>query len=137
MNSFELKILSADKPFYDGISYSLTVPTHDGSYGILAHHHNVITAVVPGLLYFTDSENVTQTVVVSNGIVKVEKNNVLILVETAERPEEIDENRARRAAEAAKEELLQKKGILEYHIAQKNMARAISRLKAKNKNYNL
>ena len=45
-----------------------------------------------------------------------------------ERPEEIDANRARRAADRAKEAMLQKRSIQEYRVAQYNLARAMSRL---------
>ena len=68
---------------------------------------------------------------VSNGLVKVENGEVLVLVDTIERPEEIDANRARRDADAAKEALLQKKSIQEYRSAQANLARALSRLRVK------
>ena len=57
--------------------------------------------------------------------------NMLLLVDTAERPEDIDANRAKRAADAAKEELLQKKSLQEYKSAQANLARARSRLRVK------
>ena len=50
----------------------------------------------------------------------------------AERPEDIDANRAQRAADQAREELLQKKSIQEYRTAQAQLARAISRLRVKN-----
>ena len=36
MKSFRLKLLAADKAFYDGECLSLTVPSPDGKYGILA-----------------------------------------------------------------------------------------------------
>ena len=52
-------------------------------------------------------------------------------MDTAERPEEIDTNRARRDADAAKEALLQKKSIQEYRAAQATLARAVSRLRVK------
>ena len=64
----------------------------------------------------------------SNGLLKVEDGEVLILVDTIERPEEIDINRARRDADAAKEALLQKRSIQEYHTAQANLSRALNRL---------
>jgi F-type H+-transporting ATPase subunit epsilon len=54
-------------------------------------------------------------------------------VDTAERPEEIDANRARRAADEAKEALLQKRSIQEYHAAQANLSRALSRLRVKHR----
>ena len=61
----------------------------------------------------------------------MENNTVLILVDTIERPEEIDANRARREAEEAMEAILQKKSIQSYHTAQARMARALNRLKVK------
>ena len=63
---------------------------------------------------------------------KIEDNEVLILADTAERPEEIDANRARRAEANAREALLQKKSIQEHRAAQANLARAINRLRVKN-----
>ena len=63
---------------------------------------------------------------------KIENNEVLVLVDAAERPEEIDENRAKAEAAAAREAILQKKSIQEYHSAQTRLARAINRLKVKN-----
>ena len=61
---------------------------------------------------------------VSAGLIKIENDDVLVLVDAAERPEEIDANRAQRAADEAKETLLQKRSILEYRLAQSNLARA-------------
>ena len=108
-NKFFLHILAADKPFYEGECVSLVVPTLQGQYGIMAHHSNYISAVVPGELDFTVEEDGKEKRIraaVSEGIVKVEKNEVLVLVDTAESPDEIDESRARRAADAAKEDML-------------------------------
>lgn len=132
MNAFSLTVLAAEKPFYEGECISLVVPTSDGQYGIQAMHNNIIAAIVPGMLKIT-APNGTETVAaVSEGLVKVEGNDVLLLVDTAERPEEIDINHAKRSAEQAKEAILQKKSIQDYYAAQAKMARAISRLKVKN-----
>lgn len=131
MNSFNLHILAADKTFYEGECNSLVIPTIEGQYGIQAYHRNTIAAIVPGVLELTTSNNKRITAAVSDGLAKIEDNEVLILVDTAERPEEIDANRAKRAADRAKEEMLQKKSIQEYRLAQANLARAVSRLKAK------
>ena len=79
----------------------------------------------------THSRRPVRHAAVSGGIAKVENGEVLILVDTAERPEEIDIMRARRNADAAKEALLQKRSIQEYRSAQAALARAISRLRVK------
>ena len=62
-------------------------------------------------------------------MVKVEKNEVVVLVDSIERPEEIDAVRARREADQAREIILQKKSRQEYQIAQGNLARALNRLR--------
>ena len=131
MNTFTLNVLAAEKPFYDGECVSLIVPTNDGQYGIMANHNNMIAAIVPGVLKFTKPDEKVIVAAVSEGLVKVENNSVLILVDTIELPEEIDENRAKRAAEQAKEAILQKKSIQDYYSAQAKMARALGRLRAK------
>ena len=57
-------------------------------------------------------------------------NRVTVVVDTAERPEDIDEVRAKQALERAKEQLRQKQSIREYYMSKASMARALSRLKA-------
>lgn len=131
MSTFQVFILAADRVFYEGPCESIVVPTSRGQYGILAHHSHLISAVIPGTLRYQIPGQPARLASVSGGLVKVEDNEVLVLVDTAERPEEIDENRARRAADEAREELLQRRSIQEYRIAQSNLARAISRLRVK------
>lgn len=131
MDAFQVNILASDHPFYEGKCYSLMIPTAAGMCGICAHHSNMITAIVPGTMIYQVQENVPLEAAVSGGLAKVENGEVLILVDTAERPEEIDAKRAKRDADAAKEALLQKKSIQEYRAAQATLARAISRLRVK------
>ncbi len=131
MEYFPVHILAADEPFYEGPCQSISVPTTTGMYGVLAHHTNVILAIVPGTLRYRCEGEDEKLAAVSAGLMKVENGEVLILVDSAERPEEIDANRAQRAADRAKEELLQKKSIQEYRMAQSNLARALSRLQVK------
>ena len=128
MNTFNLKVLAADRPFFDGECISLVVATNDGEMGIWANHANMIAAIVPGTMRINSPEGM-EIAAVSEGIIKIEDNNVLILADTIERPEEIDINRAKRAMAEAKEAILQKKSIKDYYAAQARMTRAISRLK--------
>lgn len=131
MNKFSLIVLAAERPFYEGQCVSLVIPAIDGQYGIMANHSNLITAIAPGTLKITEPDGDVIVAAVSQGIAKIEENSVLLLVDSIELPEEIDENRARRVLEQAKEEMLQKKSIQDYHAAQARMARAINRLRVK------
>ena len=131
MSSFRVHILAASHTFFDGDCESLIIPTSEGQYGILAGHSNTISAIVPGKLTYRVPGGSTQYAAVSAGLVKIENGEVMVLVDTAERPEDIDALRAKEAADAAREALLQKQSIQEYHMAQTTLARAIARLRVK------
>lgn len=132
MKTFSFHLYGADRLFYEGECLSVIVPAVDGQYGVLADHANLITAIVPGELTFTPP-NVSQpqTVAVAGGIMKVEDNDVLVLVESVLRPEEIDADRAMKEEAAAREALLQKRGRVEYRSAQAQLARAVTKLKVR------
>ena len=132
MEAFQVHILAADKTFYEGPCVSLTIPTSGGEQGILAHHSNMIAAVQPGILRYRLPGQEVQQAAVSQGMVKVERNDVLVLVDSVERPEEIDAVRAQREIDEAKEILLQKRSRQEHRIAEASMARALNRLRVKN-----
>lgn len=136
MKTFNIHILEADNTFYEGLCESLTVPTSNGQYGVLAGHSNTITAIAPGIMSYRVPGGENRLASVSAGLLKIENNDVLVLVDAAERPEEIDANRARREADAAKEALLQKRSILEYKAAQTSLSRAIAQLRLVGTNRN-
>ena len=130
-NTFSLKVIACDRVFYDGKCYQVTIPLEDGGKGIMAHHENMVSAVENGVLKFKkDGEKDYETVVVGAGFVETINNRVTVLVETAERPEEIDKVRAEEAKERAQEQLRQKQSIQEYYHSRASLARAMTRLKA-------
>lgn len=131
MNSFRLHIFAADRVFFEGDCVSLIVPTNQGQYGVQAHHSNMIAALVPGMLTYRLPEGESRNAAVSAGMIKVEANDVLVLVDAAERPEDIDAIRARRKADEAREILLQKRSQQEYRTAEATLARALNRLRVK------
>ena len=131
MEAFPVRILAADRTFYDGLCESLTISTSDGEQGILAHHSDMIAAVSPGVLRYRAPGEPMRVAAVSPGMLKVENGEVLMLLDSDEYPEEIDEARARREADEAREALLQQKSRQEYQLAQASLARAVNRLRVK------
>ena len=131
MTTFWLKVIASDHVFYNGNCEALVVPAHDGEVGILPHREAMILAIQDGELKFRiPGEQEYHHAVVGLGIVQVVNNRVTVVVDTAERPEDIDEVRAKQALERAKEQLRQKQSIREYYMSKASMARALSRLKA-------
>lgn len=129
MKEFTLHVLAADRVFYNGPCVSISAPASDGEFGVLANHENTIIAIIPGIIRFRTPEGNEYKAVVSQGMMKIENNDVLVLVHSCERPEDIDRVRAERALEEAMRQLKQKQSKREYHMAQANLARALSRLK--------
>ena len=131
MTTFWVKVIASDHVFYNGNCEALVVPAHDGEVGILPHREAMILAIQEGELKFRiPGEQEYHHAVVGLGIVQVANNRVTVVVDTAERPEDIDEVRAKQALERAKEQLRQKQSIREYYMSKASMARALSRLKA-------
>ena len=133
MKTFPLRVLAPERTFFDGACTSLTVPSIDGMYGLMAQHEDIVLAVVPGKLTLRDADGVEQIAAVSEGVLKMEHGEALVLVDTIERPEEIDKARAERSRQLAEERLRQKQSVQEYYRSKAALARAMARLKGAGK----
>ncbi len=131
MNTFHARIYESDNTFYTGELENLVIPIFDGEYGVQAGHRNEVVAIVPGVLRYREAGGSDRYAAVSEGMMRIENGDVLVLVNSAEHPEEIDENRAELAKEEAREKMLQKKSMQEYVLAEASLQRAMSRLKVK------
>lgn len=133
MNTFKLKIFCSDKIFFNDNCSSLIIPTPDGAMGILANHENMVVAISAGEMHIkpssSESEDKWYTAAVSPGFAEVMDNEVSVIVDTAERPEDIDIKRAEEAKERAEEKVRQKESIKEFYSSQASLARAMTRLK--------
>ena len=127
MNSFILNITASSGEFYQGSCESMVLPVKDGVYGVQAGHSPVLVAIHMGMLKFTvDGE--TREILVGDGTAEVTPTFVLLLVDSAERPEDIDKNRAEAARIRAEERLQHKQSMHEYYQTKIALDRAMQRL---------
>ncbi len=131
-STFYLEILASDHKFYAGESEELVFPAIDGLYGVLPGHEATVTAVESGELKFR-VDGTWRYVAISDGFIQILPNKVVLLVDTAELPEEIDIKRAEEAKLRAEEKLRQKQSLLEYYQTQASLNRAMNRLKITSK----
>ena len=129
MNTFSLKVIACDKVFYDGRCAQVVLPLHDGLKAIQAHHENMVIAVVVGIARMESTEGEVTEIAVGTGFAEIVNNRVTLIVDTAERPEDIDVRHAREQREHAQERMRQKQSIQEYYHTQASLARAMNRLK--------
>ncbi len=137
MDTFGLKIIASDKVFYEGRCRKLIIPAPDGEKGILANHENMVIAIVVGTAKVQlAGEDEWKDLAVGSGFAEIVNNRVTLLVDTAERPEDIDVRRAKEQQERAEEQMRQKQSIQEYYHTQASLARAMNRLRvAKDKRW--
>ena len=127
MNSFILNITASSGEFYQGSCESMMLPVKDGVYGVQAGPSPVLVAIHMGMLTFT-VEGETREILVGDGIAEVTPTFVLLLVDSAERPEDIDKNRAEAARIRAEERLQHKQSMHEYYQTKIALDRAMQRL---------
>lgn len=132
-DTFGMEIYASNKLFFVGRAKSLAIPAVDGELVFLAHHSNMVSAIIPGEMRFEDEKGEKHTVAVSSGFMEMINNRVKVFCLTVERPEEIDVRRAQEAKERAEEQLRQKQSLQEYHMNQMALARAMTRLRVTTK----
>lgn len=111
----------------------VVVPGAEGYFGVLPGHAPFLALVGVGeVMYRTGRAE--RYLAVSGGFAEVGPERVTVLAETAERPEEIDVARARRARERAEGRLGVRGGeTVDYPRALAALARAQSRLQVVNR----
>lgn len=129
MKNFATQIISSDGRFYFGRLKSLVVPATDGELGVMPGHEEMIVALKEGIIRYQDDKDVWHKAAIGRGTIQFANNRCTIVVDTAERPEDIDVNRAREAKARAEDQLAHQLSAQEYRIMQAALARALTRLK--------
>lgn len=130
--TYRLKVLSAYGTFYDDECVQTVLPCEDGTRGILARHEDCVISVIPGPLRVKRPDGTELLAVITGGYAAVDNGTLTLIVDTAERPEEIDARRAQEAMERAAEALKRQQSKVEYEQNKASLARAMARLKVKN-----
>lgn len=93
---FKLRIIAPDRVFYEGEASFLELVTSEGEVGIYKNHIPMTMVLVPGIARITESGEV-KVAALHSGFVQILQDEVTILAEIAEWPDEIDVNRANEA----------------------------------------
>ena len=129
MKSFQLDVMTPERPFFSGQVSGLTVTLPDGAFTILAGHAPMVAALAVGELRFRLPEG-WEDCAASEGFLEVlPGGQVILFVQACERAEEIDAGRAHAAAERAKERLASSQSLQEYARNRIALSRAMNRLR--------
>ena len=127
MDKFLLKIMCPDHVFYEGESTMVEFTTTMGNVGIYANHVPMVAMLAPGKLSIHSEDGSLKECALHSGFVEILQDKVTILAESCEHSDEIDIQRAKEAAERARQRL---SGKDEIDIARAELAlrRALVRL---------
>ena len=103
-DTFQLEIVTPEKKVVETAAEEVQIPGKNGYLGILPGHAPLITELSVGEITFRENST-EQRLAVAWGFAEVLPNKVTILAETAERPSEIDVERARKAKDRAEQRL--------------------------------
>ncbi|MBD5463748.1 MAG: ATP synthase F1 subunit epsilon [Lachnospiraceae bacterium] len=126
-NLFTLKIITPDRVFYEGSASMVEFNTTEGEIGIYKKHVPMTVIVNPGILTITEAEG-TKEAALHAGFAEILQDEVVILAEIIEWPEEIDINRAQAAKERAEERLRSKTPETDILRAETALQRALARI---------
>lgn len=130
--SFTLEILTPDRVIFSGKVIHLRAPGIEGSFGVLKNHVPFLTALDIGEIEVETGDQ-KHFFVSGGGFAEVLNNVVSILAETAERADEIDVERAKKARERAEARLRARTEGVNINRARAALVRATTRLKIASK----
>ncbi len=126
-DTLHVEVVTAERELYSGEATLVSAPGAEGQLGILPKHAAMLALLKEGELRI-ELNDAEEPIFVSGGFLEVSDNRVIVLADTAEHAEEIDEARAQEARRRAEESLVQ--GATDENRAelQAALARAIQRL---------
>lgn len=99
-----LEIMTPDKKVVDETVDYVSAPGFKGEFGVLPGHADLVLLLRPGEVFF-DAGGLTSSYAVSWGYAYVDESSVSILVENAEKADEIDTERALKEREKWEKEI--------------------------------
>lgn len=128
-----LEIVTPEKMIFSDKIEEVTLPGTEGEFGVLRGHEAFLSSLNVGEMNFIKDGKKTYYAV-NVGYAEVTADKVTVLIETAEKSDEIDKERAQRAKDNAESKLNQlNKEDVEFEVVRAALTRAMARLSAAEK----
>lgn len=126
-DTFQLEVATPERLFVDEQVTEAQLPGKNGYMGVLAGHAPLLSALGAGLLSY-NGDSGAHTLVIAGGFVEISDNHVRVLADRADLPQDIQADEARKALEAASEELKKAQTEEESNKALESMQQAQAKL---------
>src|SRR3989338_3756889 len=127
--NLQFKIVTPERIVFEDTVDAVILPTTEGEITVLPHHIPLVTLLRAGVLRIKKGNEETP-LAVSSGIIEVDGKRIVVLADTAERADELEEEKIERARAEAKRGMEEKRGDAEgYAEATAALERELARLK--------
>jgi F-type H+-transporting ATPase subunit epsilon len=103
MDTFKLEIVTPNGLIYSDDAISVTLPGQEGEFGVLANHSSLSTLLDAGVVDIEKTNKVIESVLINWGLVNVDEEKVVVLVEGAVAIRGENESDVARALDDAKD----------------------------------
>jgi F-type H+-transporting ATPase subunit epsilon len=128
MSSYNVKIVTPIREIKLGDVSYLRCPGLDGSFGVMRNHREGIFALSVGEVKVTQNGK-DEYFATSGGFAEILNDSVKLLVESLERSNEIDADRANKSFERAQERRIKQDSELNETRIEASLVRALNRLR--------
>lgn len=129
-NKFALKVMCPDRTFFEGEADMVEMNTTEGYIGVYPGHIPIATVLAPGILVIHNDGELKRAALHS-GFARISTDNIMILAEVAEWPDEIDLNRAEEARVRAERRLSGTESGIDIKRAEAALKRSLTRISIK------
>lgn len=132
MANFLLEIVTPDRMFFSGEVEMVITRGVEGDLAVLKGRAPLVTPLTIGKIKIKTEDGKERIAAVSNGYIEVSSEKTTIIADSAEWPEEIDIERAKKAKERAEKRLKDRHDGIDVARAEMALKRAINRLEVAN-----
>jgi len=134
MSTIRVEIVSAEGAIYSGTAELVVAPAKMGEVGIAPRHAPMLASLRPGEVRVKEPDKSDERFFyVTGGILEVQPHLVTVLADTALHADQLDEDAARAAREAAEEAMRGAEGKEDLARAQEQLVEAAARYRASQK----
>jgi len=126
-NGFKLRIITPDRVFYEGEADMVEFNTTEGEIGVLPGHIPLTVIIKPGILHIYEKDD-EKVAALHAGFAEILPDEITILAEVIEWPDEIDGERAEAARHRAEDRLQHKTPETDVARAETALMRAMARI---------
>ena len=127
---FKLQIVTPERVFYEGEAGMVELSTTEGDIGVYANHIPMTAIVAPGVLKIHEGSEIRKAALHA-GFIEVLPEEITIMAEVVEWPDEIDIKRADEARIRAERRLKEHNAEIDVLRAKMALRRALTRLSAR------